>query len=255
GRILVGGDNNGGGCCIRSWLAAVSARGHLEQGFGTHGREELPTGEDSGIQTLALEPNGDILVGVGYGLMGCWGEGIAMLMPTGRPVPLFAKRLGRFWRRLAFNAFVGNVYGDRDGFTLVGTGQKPCVLHSSFSAPSATGLMARFRTDGEPVSRTIRFPSLRYGNVQAFDDGKDTLLVESPYADSTQLTLTARRPDGSLDPRFASRGRARIHAPWRGPNAALETDVSLIKAGPRALVLIATRYGHKQLRVIRVRLR
>jgi hypothetical protein len=254
GRIVIGGDNGGGGCCTLNWAAAVTARGRLEAAFGRHGREELPTGEDSGVEALALEPNGDILAEVGYGNMGCWGVALAMLTPAGRPVPLFAKRLGRFWYRLAFAAFVGDAYVDGDGFTLVGTGQRPCVEHLSFSAPSATGLIARFRTDGEPASRTIRFRSLGYGTVQAFEDGEDALVVESPFADTTHLTLTARRTDGSIDRRFGSRGRARIHTPWRGRNAALETDVSILKAAPRAIVVIATRYGRNELQVIRVRL-
>ncbi len=254
GRILVGGDNNGGGCCTRNWLAAVSARGHLESGFGSGEREELPTGEDSGIETLAREPNGDILVGVRYGLMGCWGEGVAMLTPRGRPVPLFAKRLGHFWRRLAFNAFAGDVYVDGAGFALVGTGQKPCLSHTSFSAPSATGLIARFHADGEPVGRTIRFSTLREEGVQAFDDSPDALLVQSPFLGSTPVTLTTRRPDGSIDPGFADDGRARIHAPWQGLNAAYETSFTLVKAGPHALVLIATRDGQRKLRITRVRL-
>ena len=69
---------------------------------------ELPTGEDSGVEALALEPNGDILAKVGYGNMGCWGVGLAMLTPSGRPAPLFAKRLEGFWHGLGFGAFVGD---------------------------------------------------------------------------------------------------------------------------------------------------
>jgi hypothetical protein len=91
GRILIGGDNGGGGCCTLNWAAALSPRGELVGGFGRHGRAALPTGEDSGVGSLALEANGDILAQVGYGNMGCWGAALAMLTPTGRPVPLFAK--------------------------------------------------------------------------------------------------------------------------------------------------------------------
>ena len=174
GRIVVGGSNNGGGCCTVNWAAAVSARGRLERGFGMRGRTELPTGVDSGVESLALEPNGDILAKVAYGNMGCWGVAPSMLTPSGRPVPLFRKRLARFWQGLGFHTFVGDVYVDGEGFTLVGTGQGPCAegLGPSFSAPSATGLITRFRTDGKRVSRTIRFPS-RLLVVQAFHDGGD----------------------------------------------------------------------------------
>jgi hypothetical protein len=254
GRIIIAGDNGGGGCCTLNWAAAISARGRLENGFGTHGRAEFPTGGDSGVEGLALEPNGDVLAKVGYGNMGCLGVALAMLTPSGRQVPQFAKRFDRFWQGLSFGAFVGDVYIDGDGFTLVGTGQRPCADGPSFSAPSATGLITRFRTNGEPASRTIRFPSRMYGDVHAFHDGADIFVVASPYADSTQLTVTARRPDGSADPRFGSRSRARIRTPWKGRNATLETMVSVNRASPRTIVVVATQYGRKQLQVIRVRL-
>jgi hypothetical protein len=251
GRILTGGDNGGGGCCTLNWAAALSARGQLDRGFGRHGRTQLPTGEDSGVQSLALEANGDILAVVGYGNMGCWGTALAMLTPSGQQVPLFGKRLGRFWHGLGFGAFVGDAYIDGTGFTVVGTGQRPCAGGPSFSAPSATGLIARFRTDGKPASRTIRFPSRMYGSVDAFHEGDDTFVVESPYADPTHLTVTALRPEGTPDPRFGTDGRTRIRTPWRGFNATLDTMVSISKARPRAIVVVATRSG--RLEIIRVR--
>jgi hypothetical protein len=232
--------------------AALSARGQLVSGFGRRGRASLPTGEDSGVGSLAIEPNGDILAQVGYGNMGCWGTALAILTPTGRPVPLFEKRLRRFWHDLGFGAFVGDVYIDGGGFTLVGTGQKPCADGPSFSAPSATGLIARFRLDGELTGRAIRVPSRLYGTVEAIHDGAETFVVESPYADPTRLTVTARRDDGSIDSRFGGNGRAEIRTPWRGFNAKLETDVSINRAGPGAIVIVATRSGRLQL--IRLRL-
>lgn len=255
GRIIIGGDSGGGGCCNRNWAAALSEHGQLERGFGNHGRTELPTGEDSGVEGLALEPNGDILAKVGYGNMGCWGEALAMLTPSGRLVPSFQERLGRFWHALGFGAFVGDTYNDGDGFTLVGTGEKGCDKGAAWSsAPSATGLVARFRTNGEPAGHTIRFHSRMYGDIQAFVGDGNTFVVESPYADSTQLTVTAFRPDGSLDHRFGSRGRARIHTPWRGGDAALDTTVSITEASPRAITLIAMSSELRQLQIIRLRL-
>lgn len=252
GRILIGGDNGGGGCCTLNWAAALSARGHLVSGFGRNGRAALPTGEDSGVGSLAVEPNGDILAQVGYGNMGCWGTALAMLTPTGHPVPLFAKRLGRFWHGLDFGAFVGDVYVDGEGFTLIGTGQKPCAEGPSFSARSAMGLIARFRADGELASRTIRVTSRLYGTVDAIHDGNKTFVVESPYADPTRLTITARRSDGSIDPRFGKSGHASIRTAWRGFNAKLDTEVAIARAGPGAIVIVATRSGRLQL--IRLRL-
>ena len=251
GRIIIAGDNGGGGCCTLNWAAAISARGRIEKSFGTRGREELPTGGDSGVEGLALEPNGDVLATVGYGNNGCWGVALAMLLPSGQPVPQFAKRLDRFWHGLAFGAFVADVYVDGDGFTLVGTGEKQC---DGYRPPRAAGLIARFRTDGKPAGATVRFPSRMYGEVHAFREGEDIFLVLVPYADQTQLTVTARRPDGSVDPRFGSRGRASIRTPWRGREAALETMVSVNRANPGTLVVVATEDGRKQLQVIRVRL-
>ena len=251
GRIVIGGVV-GGGCCRVNSVAALSSRGDLQRAFGRHGKTALhvPTGE-AGIDSLARTPNGDILATVGYGNNGCWGVALAMLTPSGRQVPQFAKRFDRFWHGLGFGAFVGDVYIDGDGFTLVGTGEKQC---DGYRSQQATGLIARFRADGDLVGRTIRFPSRMYGTVDAFHVGEDIFVVASPYADSTQLTVTARRADGSADPRFGSRGRARIRAPWKGRNAALETMVLVNRASLRTIVVIATRDGHKQLQVIRVRL-
>src|SRR5439155_24984037 len=99
----------------------------------------------------------------------------------------------------------------------------------------------------------IRFPSRLYGDVEAFRAGADTFVVQFPYADSTQLRLSALRPDGSSDPRFGKGGRVWIHAPWRGRDAALETMVSVTNA-PRTIVVIATRDGRQQLQLIRLRL-
>jgi hypothetical protein len=255
GRIVMGGDNGGGGCCLVNSVAALSARGQLERAFGKHGRTELraPTLE-AGIGALMLRPSGDILAAVGYGNNGCWGVAIDFLTPTGHPVPRFAPRTDRFWQRLGFNAFVGDIYTDARGFTLVGTGQRPCSDGSPSSAPSATGLIMRFRTNGEPIGNAVRFPSRMYGDVRAFHASHDTFVVVSPYADSTRMLLTARRADGSIDPRFGSRGRARIHTPWRGPNAADDTTVLINRAGPNVLVLIAISYGRNELQIIRVRL-
>jgi hypothetical protein len=255
GRIVVGGDNGGGGCCLVNWAAALSARGHLEREFGKHGRTKLRARSlEAGILALAREPNGDILAAVGYGNNGCWGVALDMLTPSGQRVPRFAQRTDRFWQRLGFNAFVGDVSTDAQGFTLVGTGQRPCFGGSLSSAPSATGLIMRFRTNGEPIGNAVRFPSRMFGTVRAFRAGHDTVVVMSPYADPTRLALTARRRDGSIDPRFGSRGRARIHAPWRGPNAALDTTVLINQASPNAVVLVAWSYGRNQLQIIRVRI-
>jgi hypothetical protein len=251
GRIILAGDTNPSGCCTRNWAAAISARGQPQDGFGAHGRVELPTAGEAGVEALVLEPSGDILAQVGYGNNGCWGVALAMLTQSGHLVPRFKQRLDQFWKRLAFGAFVGDVYPDGNGFTLVGTGEKAC---DGSARQVATGLIARFRVDGRTTGSTTRFPSRMYGEVHAFRVGDDTFIVELPYGDSTQLTLAARRSDGSTDARFANRGRAWIHTRWTGFNAVLGTTASVKRAGQREIVVVATRDGRNELHVIRVRI-
>lgn len=253
GRILLGGDNGGGGCCTLTWAAALSVHGQLDRSFGRRGRTPLPTGEDPGVASLMLEPNGDILAKVGYGNMGCWGIELTMLTPSGGRVPLFDERLARFWQQLGFGAFVGDVYVDDPGFTLVGTGQGPCAGGPRFSAPSATGVLTRFRRDGRS-GRVSRFPSPLSGEIDALRIGDDTVFVASPYANVTQLTLTALRRDGTVDQRFGDHGHAHIRTPWRGTTAANYAIVSVLKANPNSFLIIARRYGHRDLQLIRVRL-
>ncbi len=254
GRIVIAGDNGGAGCCTVNWAAALSEHGQPENEFGAQGRAVLPTGEDSGVRSLALEPNGDILAEVGYGNMGCWGTALAMLTPSGAPEPMFAERLQQFWDSHRFGAFVGDVHVDGEGFTLVGTGQKPCYDEPPGSTARATGLIAHFRTDGTPAGPTVRFPSRMYGSVQVLPDGRDTILAATPYADPTDITLTALHPDGSTDPRFGSHGRVRIRTPWHGSSATLSTTVSINEASPTELVIVATQSERSQVQLIRVRL-
>jgi hypothetical protein len=254
GRIVIAGDNGGAGCCTVNWAQALSEHGQPESGFGQDGRAALPTGEDSGVRSLALEPNGDILADVGYGNMGCWGTALAMLTPLGAPETGFAARLQRFWRSQGFHAFIGDIDVDGEGFTLIGTGQKPCYDEPPGSHAPSTGVIAHFRTDGTAAAPAARFHSRMYGSVQVLPDGGDAILVGTPYADPTELTLTALRPDSATDPRFASHGSAQIRTPWHGSGAALSTEVSIDEAGSGEVVIIATESGRSELQLIRVRL-
>ena len=249
GELALAATNGGAGCCTTNWIATLSATGRPDSQFGNGGREELPTGEDSGPASLVTEPNGDVLAPVDYGNMGCWGMSLEMLEPAGHQVPLFQQRLNRFWKALHFGAFTGSVYADGAGFTIIGTGQAHC--YASKPAASATGLIARFGTDGKQIGRTLRFASTRFGSLYASADGNDTLIAESPYANSTRLTLELLRPDASLDTGFATGGVAEIRTPWTGMGATLQTQLSITEAGPGTIVIVAQDAG-RQLQLTRL---
>ncbi len=150
--------------------------------------------------------------------------------------------------------FVGDVHIDGEGFTLIGTGQKPCYDEPPGSTARATGLIAHFRVDGTPAGPTVGFPSQMYGSLQVLPGRHDTIFAATPYADPTEITLTALRPNGSTDPRFGSRGSVRIRTPWRGPNATLSTTVSIDEASPTEILIIARESERKQMQLIRLRL-
>jgi hypothetical protein len=249
GDIALAGTNAGGGCCTTNWMATLSSTGQRQTQFGNGGRAELPTGEDSGPASLVTEPNGDVLAPVDYGNMGCWGMSLEMVEPAGQPVPLFQQRLGKFWKTLHFGAFTGSVFADGSGFTIVGTGQTTC--YASKPAPSATGLIAHFDTDGKEIGRTLRFASTRFGSFYASRDGNDTLIAESPYANSTRVTLELLRPNASLDNAFATGGVAEIRTPWTGMGATLQTQLSITEASPDTIVIVAQDAG-SQLQLTRL---
>jgi hypothetical protein len=260
GRIIIAGGEHFSGCCTLNWAAALSASGRLERSFGTHGRVKLPIDESANIQELLREPDGDILIEVGHGNMGCWGTSLALFTPSGQPVPQFAGfvggtagQTGRFWQDLGLHAFIGDSYIEGEGFTVIGTGQKPCYDEPPGSTAPATGLLARFRPNGEPDGPTIRFPSRMYGTVLAFRDGGDVVLVESPYSDRTQVTVTARHADGALDPRFGNLGQAQIRIPLHSRELNPEA-LEFIKAAPGEITLVATPREHAEVQLIRLRL-
>lgn len=250
GRILVAGDNGGGGCCTVNHVAALSSRGRLLTSFGKQGAATLPTGEDSGVDSLLREPNGDLLALVRYGNMGCWGVGVAMLTPAGHHVAGFAKRMTQFWGSLAFGAFDGAIYVTPHGFTLAGAGQHPCF--GRVPAKSVTGVMARFRTDGASVGRTVRFPSRDFGVLGAFKSGRDTLFVDSKFADDTRARLRVLRPDGTAKPSFGHDGEVIVRAPWQGSSAQLATGLAVKGDDPTSLVIVATRDGRQQIQIVRL---
>jgi hypothetical protein len=251
GRLLIAGGNGGGGCCTRNWVAALSARGELERDFGAHGREELPTGEDPGVDQLLRWPGGEILVKVGHGNMGCWGSTLAALTPSGQPVPGFAGRLDRFWRKLGFKAFVGDVYLDGADFTLVGTGQRPCFETPGSSKAPATGLISRFDGNGAIAGPVMRFKSEMVGSVSAIPDGGDVLVITKPYREPSPITITARHLDGAIDHAFADDGKAQIRVLVHGAEPDFDR-VSVEETSPTTLLLISREDAQLQLDRLRL---
>jgi uncharacterized protein YecT (DUF1311 family) len=177
-----------------------------------------------------------------------------MYSPGGRERTQFAQRWSRFWKGLGWAAFAGEVYADGDGFTLVGTGQKPCAFGPSLFKKRARGLVVHFRSNGTLASPPIRFRSPMFGAVSGFTLGRDTLLVGTPYANASTLRLTAVLPNGSLDPWFGNAGRAKVAAPWRGRYAAMDATASVVRAGPRAVLIVAGDGGRHDAQAIRIRI-
>jgi hypothetical protein len=249
GRIIAAGDNAGGGCCTVNHAVALSPSGRVDVRYGTGGRVTLPTGEDSFVESLAREPDGQVLAQIGYGNMGCWGVALAMLSRSGHPVGGFARRLHEFWTMQGFGAFVGDTYVDKTGFTLVGTGQATCVGANRFGK-HPVGLLAHFDTDGAGVDPPLRFASRLYNSIEAFKVGHDTVVAETNADRPTFLWLTALRRDGATDTSFGANGRIVVRTPWRGANAIL-TVTSVARAGPRTLVVLTANNG-KQLALLRL---
>lgn len=254
-QIIVAGGFGDSRACASDWIAAVSENGRFIRRFGDGGRTEVPTyGADSGIGSLALEPNGDIVVGTGFGNSGCWGYDVRVYGPQGHERSRFTQRWKRFWKGLGWAAFSGDLYADGNGFTLVGTGQRPCAEGPPLFKKSARGLVVHFRSDGSIVGRPARFRAPMFGAVSGFRLGRDTLLVGTPYANASNMHLTAVLPNGSLDPWFGNDGHALVRAPWRGQYAAMDAAVALDKVGRRAVLIVAGDGGYHQDQAIRIQI-
>jgi hypothetical protein len=240
GEIIVGGDNNGGGCCTVNHVAGLTAHGTYDSAFGNSGSTALPTGEDSGVSSLSLLPDGDILAQVDYGNMGCWGHRMALLTPVGKPAAGFAAGMNRFWRTHSFGAFVGDAYVDGSDITIVGTGQRGCADGRKLSGKTAHGLIARFTESGAVVGRATRFPSkLASGGLDAFPRGGNTLLAEGSYGNSSVEVLRLIGPGGSTVTTFGKNGVVRITLPWQGAQATLLNGITNEAVAP-TLTIVAT---------------
>lgn len=252
GEVVVAGDNSGGGCCTVNHAAGLTEQGEYDPDFGHNGSVVLPTGEDSGVSSLSLLPDGDILAQVNYGNMGCWGHQLDLLTSMGRPVVRFTNSLNRFWRTHTFGAFVGDAYADGNEITLVGVGQRPCADGPKITAKSAHGVLAHFAVSGRIIGRMVRFASPLYGEIDAFQHGPNTLLAESSFASESSELLRVIKPNGAVAKSFGTHGLVRIRLPWQGAQASYDDQLATAQAGPSSLVLVATENGRRTMAVMRL---
>mgnify|MGYP001546705824 FL=1 len=246
GQIIVAGDNEGGGCCTVNHAVALTQEGRVDASFGKNGSITLPTGTDSGVRSLSPLANGNILAQVEYGNSGCWGIQLAMFTPAGKRVAGFAQGQDSFWRTHNFGAFVGDAYVDGDGFTLVGTGQRPCANGPKVSAKSAHGVIAHFTANGTIVGHATNFPSKLSFGISAFKHGDDTLLYEGSFGDASSELLRLIGSDGSALTSYGTNGVVRVTPPSPGSQS------QVFPTGPTSLAVVATEDGKAQFSVTRL---
>jgi hypothetical protein len=201
-----------------AWVSALSPRGRLDTSFGGHGRVTFYTGPVWSIRTMELEPNGDILVDDQGGRMGNYSIELAMLSPSGEPVPHFVERIARFWKALGFRpegygskdragTFSGNVFVQGDGFTLAGMGHRESLEDlDRVRPPRAPGLIARFKPDGELAGTPIRFRSEMLWSVTASPEGHHIMLEGTSWEHPNRQVRIVLEPDGQ-------RARSASHQP------------------------------------------
>jgi hypothetical protein len=151
GELLVGG-TEGGGCCVKTYVAKLDERGHVIRSYGTGGRAEVPDPfVDSGVGELAVIDDVTV-VAVHGGNMGCWGSSVSALDERGRPIDGFQSNFDHAidgstdTSTFSLGVFVSHLI-ERDGaFDLIGTTQESCVGFER--NPSETGVIARFLLDG-----------------------------------------------------------------------------------------------------------
>jgi hypothetical protein len=265
GKIIVAGEA-GAGCCVKEWVSALTSSGTLDEHFGVDGRVGIPSGEDSGVSRLALEPNGDILALTGAGNMGCWDDLVAALTPNGLPVAGFLDNFGTTWRSelVPQGVSTGDLVVRGAGFVLVGTRQQTCV--SNTADPTAGGHMAVFDSDGKletsfATGGVATFSSPMQGEVWAFSAaGGDVLMLGMPApvqvenSDSTEaLDLVALLPNGEVDSRYGAGGRAQVQlASLLNDSPGSFVPVTVAGEGKWIAIVSSTANG-KGLQLIRIR--
>jgi hypothetical protein len=245
GDFVVGG-SNGGGCCVRAWLAEINSSGAVVQGFGSGGATGVPVLEDSGIVGLWVLPSGNILEQTAGGNMGCWSVSLAELAPGGAIVTGF----GQAYEQVMGNqVFVGGVVPRGNSFMLVGTRQTRCV--SAHPDPSASGRTYFFTAGGRLDRRAglrgeVTFASPMESSAWALPqrDGTVCFVGVPNHLSSSPPSLVRLRveellPSGRPNPRYGRNGAAQLVLPVH--------DFSAITAvwsdGDRSFIMYSTGDG------------
>jgi hypothetical protein len=253
GEIVVGG-SSGSGCCVVEHVGELNRGGAIITSFGSGGRTRVAPLEDSGIERLAIRPDGDILSLTEGGLMGCWSSAMAELTPSGAAVPSFVANFHAAMARvLKSSVFVADLVADGDGFHLIGTGQKPCV--STKPSPTVTGRVVAFQSNGELQTSFARggdatFASPMQDPVWALPQpGGRTLMVgEKAYLQvgahaRLSLNLVDLSATGAIHRGYGDGGRAVVRLPFLNGGSAAYIPVAVASDGRTGIVVSSSADG------------
>jgi hypothetical protein len=255
GAIVLGG-SEGGGCCVREWVAELNAGGGVVSEFGSDGRAPIPVyGDDSGITRVWVEPDGDVFALTSGGNMGCWGISISALTSSGSPVPSFRSNFTAAMRRVSPSGiFVGDVVVQPTDFLLLGTEQGTCV--TSVSSRTAQGRVAAFRLNGKLESRfsangVASFNSPMAQPVWALARGNGGFVMaaapvsiqSNPHA-RAELSFFDFSANGTIDRAFGKDGVADVQLPYLSQSLpASAVPIALATNGEVSALVTSTATG------------
>jgi len=249
GEIVLGG-SQGGGCCVREWVAELNAGGGIVSGFGSGGRSAIPVyRDDSGITRVWVEPGGEILALTAGGNMGCWGITVSALTSSGSPVPSFQSNFTAAMRRVSPSGiFVGDVVPRSTDFLLLGTEQSTCVTLPSRTAQGRVAafqlngkLEPRFAADGEA---SFSSPMALAASVWALPrNNGGFVMVAGPFNLSNPHAREPRlfdfSADGNLDHAFGNHGVADLQLPYF-----YNVPIAVATNGQVSALVTSTASGH-----------
>jgi hypothetical protein len=266
GDIVLGGADrpheNG-----QSMVTEVTARGRVVPTFGVLGRVAMPGYHDGGLESVAVEPSGQILALVGGGNMGCWGVTAVTLSPSGHLLRGFTER---FQRALLLAdpticwtpVFVGDTQVGPTGFRLIGTAERQCVNYGCTEHPCSKP---------DPTQRVTEIAFTYEGDLDSgFGAGGSTStpapMAESawamPQADGSVLLAATpalaclndrKRAElfvyhltrtGRLDRSYADRGVDTIPQPYSNGQYIVSTPAIPVSNGRTSAIIVLTDHGN-----------